>query len=40
MRMEVRKLAVRPLYIEYGVHDQRPLVVIRHVASLSELPDE
>jgi hypothetical protein len=40
MRMEVRNATVPPLYIEYGVHDLRPLVVIRHVASLSELPDE
>ncbi len=24
MQMEVRKAAVRPLYVEYGVHDQRP----------------
>lgn len=36
MRMEVRKSAIRPLYIEYGVHDQRPVVVIRHIAALAD----
>lgn len=40
MRMEVRNAAVPPLYIEYGVHEEHPLVVIRQVARLSEFADE
>jgi hypothetical protein len=36
MRVEVRKVAVRPLYVESGVHDQRPVVIIRHVAALDD----
>jgi hypothetical protein len=31
MRMEVRHVAVDPLYVEYGVRDDQPLVVIRRV---------
>lgn len=31
MRMEVRKGAIAPVYIEYGVHDEQPLVLIRRV---------
>ena len=31
MKMEVRKAAIAPLYIEYGVHDDKPVVVIRRV---------
>jgi hypothetical protein len=36
----VRNAAVPPLYIEYGVHEEQPLVVIRQVARLSEFADE
>ena len=38
MRMEVRNASVRPLYIEYGVHDEQPIVVIRRVRWLDD-PD-
>jgi hypothetical protein len=38
MRMEVRNASVRPLYIEYGVHDEQPVVVIRRVRWLDD-PD-
>jgi hypothetical protein len=31
MKMEVRKAAVAPVYVEYGVHKDEPLVVIRRV---------
>ena len=31
MRMDVRNASVRPLYIEYDVHDEQPIVVIRRV---------
>ena len=36
IRFQVYNLAVRPLYVEYGVHDTTPLVVIRHAAALSD----
>jgi hypothetical protein len=35
MRMEVFNVVVRPLYFEYGVHDDRPVVVVRYVAWLN-----
>lgn len=38
MQMEVRKAAIEPLYIEYGVHDEWPVVIIRRVQWLSD-PD-
>ncbi len=36
MRMTVRKASIRPLYIEYGVHDEQPVVVIRRVRWLDD----
>jgi hypothetical protein len=36
MRMTVRNVAVGPLYIEYGVHDDQPVVVIRRVRWLAD----
>lgn len=36
MRMEVRKAAVAPVYVEYGVHEDRPVVVIRRVRWLND----
>ena len=35
MRMHVRRAALDPLYLEYGVHFDRPFVVVRHVVGLS-----
>jgi hypothetical protein len=34
--MTVRKASIRPLYIEYGVHDEQPVVVIRRVRWLDD----
>lgn len=31
MKMAVRKAAIAPVYVEYGVHDDKPVVVIRRV---------
>ena len=31
MKMEVRKAAIAPIYVEYGVHDDQLVVVIRRV---------
>jgi hypothetical protein len=39
LRMEVRHAVVPPLYVEYGIRDQRPHVIIRHVARLPESAD-
>lgn len=36
MRMTVMNAAVPPLYIEYGVHDDQPVVVIRRVRWLTD----
>jgi len=36
MRMTIRCAAVTPLYIEYGIHDVQPIVVIRRVVALSD----
>ena len=33
-RCTIRSAAVRPLYVEYAVHEQQPLVIVRHVASV------
>ena len=34
MRMHVRRAALAPLYVEYGVHEDQPIVIIRYVARL------
>lgn len=34
MSMSIRCAAVAPLYIEYGVHDVQPIVVIRRVVAI------
>lgn len=34
-KMIIRCVAVIPLYVEYGVHDEQPVVVIRRVVSLA-----
>ena len=39
MRMTVRNAAILPLYVEFGVHDEEPLVVIRRFRWMSA-PDE
>ena len=39
MRMTVRSAAMLPLYIEFGVHDDQPMVVIRRFRWMSA-PDE
>ena len=39
MKMTVRTAAIRPLYIEFGVHDEQPMVVIRRFRWMSA-PDE
>jgi hypothetical protein len=36
MRMEVRNGALGSLYVEYGVHDEQPVVVIRRVRWLAD----
>lgn len=36
MSMSIRCAAVAPLYIEYGIHDVQPIVVIRRVVALSD----
>jgi hypothetical protein len=36
MRMTVRKASIRPLYIEFGVHDEQPVVIIRRVRWLDD----
>src|SRR6476646_10746550 len=35
VRMHVYNATVRPLYVEYGVHDEEPVVVIRYAARMS-----
>jgi len=35
MGMTIRCAVIMPLYVEYGVHDTRPVVVIRRVVALS-----
>lgn len=35
MSMTIRCAVIMPLYLEYGVHDTRPVVVIRRVVALS-----
>ena len=39
MRMTVRNAAILPLYVEFGVHDEQPLVAIRRFRWMSA-PDE
>ena len=34
MKMVIHHLVDRPLYFEYGVHDEQPVVVIRWIALL------
>lgn len=36
MSMTIRCAVITPLYIEYGVHDIQPIVVIRRVVALSD----
>lgn len=36
MRMLVRNATVSPLYVEFGVHDDQPVVVIRRVRWLAD----
>lgn len=36
MKMMVLRLIVPPMYIEYGIHDDQPVVIIRRVAGLTE----
>jgi hypothetical protein len=35
MRVQVRRIGWNPLYVEYGVHYDKPLVVVRHVGWLA-----
>ena len=35
LKMTVRCVAVIPLFVEYGVHDEQPVVVIRRVLYLT-----
>jgi hypothetical protein len=35
LRLEIRKAAVLPLVVDYGVHEDRPLVFIRGIRVLS-----
>lgn len=39
MKMLVLRAVFPPLYIEYGVHEDRPVVIIRHVAGLADVID-
>jgi hypothetical protein len=36
MRMHVYNMTVRPLYFEFGVHDDQPVVVVRRVVWISD----
>ena len=38
MKMDVRRVALAPVYLEYGVHLSEPLVVIRRVVGMAK-PD-
>ena len=35
MRMAIRCAVIAPLYVEYGIHDEKPVVVIRRILYLS-----
>ena len=39
MKMLVCRGVFPPLYLEYGVHEDRPVVIIRHVAGLADAID-
>lgn len=39
MKMLVLRAVFPPLYVEYGVHEDRPVVIIRHVAGLADVID-
>lgn len=34
LRMSIRCAAVAPLYVEYGLHDEKPVVVIRRYLAM------
>lgn len=36
MKMQVRRAGRGPIYIEYGVHTDRPIVIVRRVVGLAE----
>ena len=36
LQMTIRRHSVLPLYAEYGVHDERPVVIIRRIAAFAE----
>ena len=38
MKMNVRRVALAPVYLEYGVHLTEPLVIVRRVVGMAE-PD-
>lgn len=39
MKMLICRAVFPPLFIEYGVHEDRPVVIIRHVAGLADAID-
>ncbi|HEY2786225.1 MAG TPA: hypothetical protein VGJ05_14760 [Fimbriiglobus sp.] len=38
MKVQVRRVGLNPLYVEFGVHNQNPIVIIRHIGWLA-LPE-
>ena len=36
LHMTIRRVAEIPLYVEYGVHDREPVVVIRRIAGFAK----
>ncbi len=36
MKMDVRRVALAPVYLEYGVHRTEPLVIVRRVVGMAE----
>ena len=39
MKMLICRAVFPPLFIEYGVHEDRPVVIIRHVSGLADAID-
>ena len=35
MKMDVRRVALAPIYLEYGVHSTAPLVIVRRVIGMA-----
>jgi hypothetical protein len=35
-RLQIRQVTVAPLHVEYGLHEEQPVVIIRRIAGLNE----